>query len=123
MNQKEYVDVIEVYNSKRNVWKLLDNVDKRQWVPGYMSAAYQVSASEIIVFGGKSALMNQIFDGCFIYDLERNEVRETESLVNSCSFMNVPLVSGQSVYCYGNDVYVHRYSIPEQKWTAILKTF
>jgi len=67
--------------------------------------------------------MNQIFDGCFVLDLEQQEVRETENLVNSCSFMNAPLVFDNSIYCYGNDVYVHRYNIPEQKWTAILKTF
>ena len=122
VNQKEYVDVIEAYDTKRNTWKVFDGVDKKQWVPGYMSVAYQITSNEMIIFGGKSALMNQIFDGVFVFDLENMEVKERSSLVNPCSFMNTPLVFNQSIYCYGNDVYVHKYSIPEQKWSAVLKT-
>lgn len=122
VSQKQYVDVIEAYDSKRNTWRVFDGVDKKQWVPGYMSAAYQITSNEIIIFGGKSALMQQIFDGCFVFDLEKMEVKERGSLVNPCSFMNTPLVFNNNIYCYGNDVYVHCYSIPEQRWTGILKT-
>jgi hypothetical protein len=36
-----------------------------------MSNAYQITDKEIMIFGGKSALTFQIFDGVFVLDLER----------------------------------------------------
>jgi hypothetical protein len=36
--------------------------------------------------------------------------------------MNTPLVFDGSLYAYGNDVYVHKYSIQEAKWSVIAKT-
>ena len=87
-----------------------------------MSLAYQITEKEIMIFGGKSALTFQIFNGVFIFDMERMQVYERGSLVNPCSFMNTPLVFGHSLYAYGNDIYVHKYSIPDQKCSCILKT-
>lgn len=50
------------------------------------------------------------------------QIKERGSLVNPCSFMNTPLVFNRSLYAYGNDIYVHKYDIPEQKWSVIPKT-
>ena len=86
-----------------------------------MSNAYQITDTEIMIFGGKSAVTFQIFDGVFIFDLERMAIKERGSLVNPCSFMNIPLVFNHNLYAYGNDIYIHRYNIPEQKWTCIPK--
>jgi hypothetical protein len=86
-----------------------------------MSNAYQITDKEIMIFGGKSALTYQIFDGVFVFDLERMVIKERGSLVNPCSFMNTPLVFNHHLYAYGNDMYVHRYNIPEQKWSTIPK--
>ena len=36
--------------------------------------------------------------------------------------MNTPLVFNGCLYAYGNDIYVHQYSIPEQKWSVIPKS-
>lgn len=49
-------------------------------------------------------------------------IREKGSLVNPCSFMNTPLVFNHCLYAYGNDIYIHRYNIPEQKWAVIPKS-
>jgi hypothetical protein len=97
-------------------------VDKTKWVPAYMGLAYQITDNEIIVFGGKSAITFQIFNGCFVFDVEKMEIKERGSLVNPCSFMNTPLVFNNNLYAYGNDVYVHCYNIPEHKWSAIPKS-
>jgi hypothetical protein len=52
------VDVIEVYDIKRNVWQEIptNQVDKSRWVPAYMSLAYQITDKEIMIFGGKSSI-------------------------------------------------------------------
>jgi len=67
-------------------------VDKTKWVPAYMSAAYQITDKEIMIFGGKSALTFQIFNGCFVFDIEKMVINEKGSLINPSSFMNTPLV-------------------------------
>ena len=41
------------------------------------------------------------------------QITERGGLVNPCSFMNVPLVFNGNLYAYGNDIYVHKYSITE----------
>lgn len=97
-------------------------VDKTKWVPAYMGLAYQITENEILIFGGKSALTFQIFNGCFVFDVESMQIKERGSLVNPCSFMNTPLVFNRSLYAYGNDIYVHQYDIPEQSWSVIAKT-
>lgn len=86
-----------------------------------MSNAYQVTDKEIMIFGGKSALTFQIFDGVFIFDLERMVIKERGTMVNPCSFMNTPLVFNHTLYAYGNDIYIHKYHIPEQRWSCIPK--
>ena len=88
-----------------------------------MSLAYQITDNEILIFGGKSALTFQIFNGCFVFDVEKMEIREKGKLVNPCSFMNTPLVFGGNLYAFGNDIYIHKYSIAEQKWNCIPKQF
>jgi hypothetical protein len=87
-----------------------------------MGLAYQITENEILIFGGKSALTFQIFNGCFVFDVEKMQIKERGSLVNPCSFMNTPLVFNRCLYAYGNDVFVHKYDIPDQKWSVIPKT-
>jgi hypothetical protein len=108
----------------KNVWQEIPTqlVDKTKWVPAYMGLAYQITENEILIFGGKSALTFQIFNGCFVFDVESMQIKERGSLVNPCSFMNTPLVFNRSLYAYGNDIYVHQYDIPEQSWSVIAKT-
>jgi hypothetical protein len=96
-------------------------VNKTEWVPAYMGLAYQITDNEILLFGGKSAITFNIFNGCFVFDIEKMEIKERGSLVNPCSFMNTPLVFNKTLYAYGNDVYVHCYDIPEMKWSVIPK--
>ncbi len=88
-----------------------------------MSLAYQITDNEIMIFGGKSALTSQIFNGCFVFDAEKMEIREKGKLVNPCSFMNTPLVFGGNLYAFGNDIYIHKYKIAEQEWVCIPKAF
>jgi hypothetical protein len=76
-----------------------------------------------MIFGGKSALTFQIFNGVYVFDIEKMVISEKGSLVNPSSFMNTPLVFSQSLYAYGNDRNVHKYVIPEQKWSCIAKMF
>lgn len=42
VDQKRIVDVIEVYDIKRNSWQEIPSslCDKTKWIPGYMSLAY-----------------------------------------------------------------------------------
>ena len=58
VDQKTIVDVIEVFDIKRNSWQEIPSsiCDKTKWIPGYMSLAYQITEKEIMIFGGKSAL-------------------------------------------------------------------
>ena len=46
-------------------------MDKSKWVPAYMGLAYQITENEILIFGGKSAVTFQIFNGCFVFDVEK----------------------------------------------------
>ena len=59
VDQKRIVDTIEVYDIKRNVWQEIKTplVDKTNWVPSYMGLAHQITDKEIMIFGGKSAIM------------------------------------------------------------------
>lgn len=88
-----------------------------------MSLAYQVTDNEILIFGGKSAVTFQIFAGVFVLDVKKMQIREKGKLVNPCSFMNTPLVFGGHMYAFGNDIYIHKYNIAEQKWSCIPKQF
>lgn len=88
-----------------------------------MSLAYQITDNEILIFGGKSALTFLIFNGCFVLDVEKMEIKEKGKLVNPCSFMNTPLVFGGNLYAFGNDIYIHKYKIAEQQWVCIPKAF
>jgi len=123
MNQTQIVHVVEIYDIKRNVWMDLTRqiADMAQWVPAYMSNCYQVTENEIIIFGGKSKITNQIFNGSFIFNLETMTIKEKGSLVNPSSFMNTPIVYQNCLYAFGNDIYIHKYVIPEQKWTCFPK--
>ncbi len=58
VDQRRIVDVIEVYDIKRNAWQEIPAsvCDKTKWIPAYMSNAYQITDKEIMIFGGKSAL-------------------------------------------------------------------
>lgn len=127
IDQKNIVDTIECYDISKNVWQEITGttrpLDKSQWIPGYMSLAYQITDNEILIFGGKSALTFQIFNGCYVFDVEKMEIREKGKLVNPCSFMNTPLVFGGNLYAFGNDIFIHKYSIAEQKWNCIPKQF
>ena len=48
-----------------------------------------------------------------MFDIQKMEIKEKGSLVSPCSFMNVPLVFNHNMYAYGNDIYIHKYSIPD----------
>lgn len=87
-----------------------------------MSLAYQITDKEIMIFGGKSALTFQIFNGVFVFDLEKMQIVERGSLINPCSFMDTPLVFNHNLYAYGNDIYIHKYSFSEQKWSCVPKS-
>ena len=73
-----------------------------------------------MIFGGKDT--SQICDKCFIFDVEKMQIYSQGSLVNPSSFINTPLVFNGSLYAYGDDNFVHKYDIAEQKWSIILKT-
>lgn len=88
-----------------------------------MSLAYQITEKEIIIFGGHSALTQQVFNGVFVFDVEKLTITERGKLMNPCSFMNTPLVFDGNMYAFGNDTYIHKYCIAEQKWECILKQF
>ena len=115
VDKQKIIDTIECYDIARNVWQVIEQplVNKTGWVPAYMGLSYQITDNEILIFGGKSAITFQIFNGCFVFDLSRMEIKERGSLVNPCSFMNTPLVFNNTLYAYGNDIYVHCYDIPE----------
>jgi len=123
IDQKNIVDTIECYDISKNVWQEIKTpqVEKSDWIPGYMSLAYQITDHEILIFGGKSALSFQIFNGCFVFDVNKMLIREKGKLANPCSFMNTPLVFGGNLYAFGNDIYIHKYEIANQTWSCILK--
>lgn len=122
VDKDNIVDTIECYSISKNVWQEVQ-ADKTNWIQGYMSLAYQITDNEIMIFGGKSALTSQIFNGCFVFDAQKMEIREKGKLVNPCSFMNTPLVFGGNLYAFGNDPYIHKYKIAEQEWVCIPKAF
>jgi len=122
IDRETYVNTIECYSISKNIWQEI-NCDKSQWIQGYMSLAYQITDNEIMIFGGKSALTSQVFNGCFVFDVQKNEIREKGKLVNPCSFMNTPLVFGGNLYAFGNDIFIHKYKIAEQEWVCIPKAF
>ena len=115
VDQKTIVDTIECYDISKNVWQEITGpqIEKSNWIPGYMSLSYQITDNEIIIFGGKSALTQQIFNGCFVFDAQSMTITEKGKLVNPCSFMNTPLVFGGHLYAFGNDIYIHKYNIAE----------
>ena len=73
VDQKNIVDTIECYDISKNVWQEIKTpqVEKSDWITGYMSLAYQITDHEILIFGGKSALSFQIFNGCFVFDVNK----------------------------------------------------
>jgi hypothetical protein len=82
-----------------------------------MSLAYQISDSEIMVFGGKSSMTNLITKSAFIYDIQTGKFKDTLPLGNPSSFMNTPLVFDRTLYVYGNDIHIHAYDFDKQTWS------
>lgn len=70
----------------------MPDIDTKKWIPSYMGVAYSITDKEIMIFGGKQIHTTQIFNGCFVLDLEKMSISEKGSLVNPSSFMNCPLV-------------------------------
>lgn len=90
----------------------------QNWTPGYMSLGHQISETEILIFGGKSKKTNVVTKDSFIYDTEKGEFKEGPALRNPSSFMNTLVVHDNHFYVFGNDVYIHRFSLVDHSWSV-----
>lgn len=116
--QQQIIPEIEVYSVNSDKWMLLP-IDISQmnlgWIPGYMALAHQITESEIIVFGGKS--LNVVTKEAYVFNTETFSFSKGPALRNPSSFMNFLVTHGTHFYAFGNDNYIHRFSLTDQTWT------
>lgn len=82
-----------------------------------MGLAHQITENEIMIFGGKSAKTQMVSRESYIYNVETGEFRDGPPLRNPSSFMNSVICYDNHLYVYGNDVYIHRFSLIDQTWS------
>lgn len=82
-----------------------------------MSLAHQITSNKILVFGGKSAKTQLVSKESYIYDIETGEFEDGPALRNPSSFMNAIISWKDHLYVFGNDVYIHRFSLIDQSWS------
>ena len=98
-------------------WKEIEYAEKDNWIPCYMSLAHQISEKEILVFGGKSAQTQLVSKESYIYNTETGIFSDGPPLRNPSSFMNSIISWKDHLYVFGNDVYIHRFSLIDQSWS------
>ena len=115
--QRVILPVIEVYSIAKDTWVEVDYAEKSPWIPCYMSLAHQISSNKILVFGGKSAKTQLVSKESYIFDIESGEFEDGPALRNPSSFMNAIISWKDHLYVFGNDVYIHRFSLIDQSWS------
>lgn len=115
--QRVILPAIEVYNIATDEWKEVDYAVKDTWIPCYMSLAHQITENEILVFGGKSAKTQLVSKESYIFNIETGEFKDGPPLRNPSSFMNAIVSWKDHLYVFGNDVYIHRFSLTDQSWS------
>lgn len=115
--QRTILPAIEIYNIAKDEWLEIDYAAKDNWIPCYMSLAHQITENEILVFGGKSAKTQLVSKESYIYDIETGEFKDGPPLRNPSSFMNSIISWKDHLYVFGNDVYIHRFSLIDQSWS------
>uniref|UniRef100_A0A7S3P022 Attractin/MKLN-like beta-propeller domain-containing protein n=1 Tax=Euplotes crassus TaxID=5936 RepID=A0A7S3P022_EUPCR len=115
--QRVILSAIECYNIATDEWKEVEFQQKDNWIPCYMSLAHQISENEIIVFGGKSGKTQLVSKESYIYNIETGEFIDGPPLRNPSSFMNSIISWKDNLYVFGNDVYIHRFSLIDQSWS------
>ena len=80
-----------------------------------MSLAHQISENEIMVFGGK-AKNNVVTKQAYVFNTETYTIKEGPHLRNPSSFMNTLVSYDDHFYVFGNDVYIHRFSLVDHTW-------
>ncbi len=115
--QRVILSAIECYNIATDEWKEIEYSQKDNWIPCYMSLAHQISENEILIFGGKSAKTQLVSKESYIYNIEDGEFIDGPPLRNPSSFMNSIISWKNNLYVFGNDVYIHRFSLIDKSWS------
>jgi len=115
--QRIILSAIECYNIATDEWKEVEYQQRDSWIPCYMSLAHQISENEILVFGGKSGQTQLVSKESYIYNIETGEFIDGPPLRNPSSFMNSIISWKDNLYVFGNDVYIHRFSLIDQSWS------
>jgi hypothetical protein len=115
--QRVMLPSIEVYSIRDDEWRELDFAVKDNWIPCYMSLAYQISEEEILIFGGKSQKTQLVCNETYIFNVESGTFRDGPPLRNPSSFMNSIISWKDHLYVFGNDVFIHRFSLIDHVWS------
>lgn len=115
--RRNVLSAIECYSVDKDIWRKVDYAQKENWIPCYMSLAHQISESEILVFGGKSAKTQLVSRESYVFNVETGEFKDGPPLRNPSSFMNAIICHEDHLYVFGNDVYIHRFSLIDQNWS------
>jgi hypothetical protein len=115
--KRTILNAIECYSIENDIWRKIEYATKDNWIPCYMGLAHQVTENEIMIFGGKSAKTQLVSRESYIYDIETGEFKDGPPLRNPSSFMNSVICHDNHLYVFGNDVYIHRFSLIDQLWS------
>lgn len=115
--QRVILPAIEIYKIATDEWREIDYAVNDNWIPCYMSLAHQIAENEILVFGGKSAKTQLVSKETYIFNVDTGEFKDGPPLRNPSSFMNAIISWNDNLYVFGNDVYIHRFSLIDQSWS------
>ena len=117
--QQQIIPQIEIYSTEFDRWEIMPPCSNQSFfTPSYMSLAMQISETEIMIFGGKSKKTNLVTKNSYILNTERGFFIEGPPLRNPSSFMNVPVTHKDNFYVFGNDVYIHKFSLVDHTWSV-----
>jgi hypothetical protein len=117
------VPEIEEYNIASNVWKTVTLASPQLWTPLENSAAVQIHAGQILVFGGSDIRMEDS-NASYIFTPAEAKLVRTGPLKKAQVFVNQAFVTGGQVCIPGNHYYlnsrtVHRFDIRKQTWNIL----
>lgn len=117
-NPKEITDVCEMYDIEKKTWEIINLQKKPRWVPCDLAMCYQISPTNILIFGGfdKQNRTNTTF----VFNTSKNTIERASDLPTVGSFSTMVFHIEDNLYTVGwnnTKKNLYKYSISEGTWS------
>ena len=117
-NPKEITDVCEMYDIEKKNWEIINLNKKNRWVPWDLAMCYQISPTNILIFGGFDR-QNRT-NATFVFNTSKNTIERAADLPTVGSFSTMVFHIEDNLYTVGwnnTKKNLYKYSISEGLWS------